>query len=269
MGGNLLRALSIAVCIFPCFESLAQEYEGPDKIDKDKVYFEQKLGVAIPEARFKDENGATVQLSELLRVRPTILVFAYYQCPNLCTLVLNGLSESIHKMALVFGQDYQVVSVSISPKEKPPLAQAKMRSYLARLGATLASYRGLSPWHFLTGDAAEILRLTSAVGFHFKYDPGSQEYSHPSGIIVVTPKGKVSRYFFGIQFPEKELASALKNAESERTGSLASQILLYCFHYDPRNGRYGTQILWGVRVVAVACALLMALLIGVKRESIP
>jgi protein SCO1/2 len=238
---------------------------------QNEVRFEQKLHEQIPNATLIDEEGSAIRISEVLTSKPSILVFTYYRCPNLCTLVLNGLSESLSKIPQIFGRDYQVITVSINPSEKPALARAKRDSYLARLGFTKRDFEKSSPWRFFTADAEELLRLTNAAGFFFKFDPVSKEYSHPSGVVILTPRGIISRYFFGIQFRPLELSKALAEAQLEKTGGLAEKILLNCLHYDPKTGKYSVSILLGLRTAAAIGALALLLLVFrlLKSEAMP
>lgn len=230
---------------------------------KNAVRFEQNLGARIPEADVVDEYGKLVKLSGLLASGPTILVFAYYKCPNLCSLVLDGLAEALRKMPSVLGKDYQVVTISIDPRETRKTSLAKTRSTLARLGVTLEAYPQGSPWRFLTASAADILKLTKAAGFYFRYDPVSGEYSHPSGILVLTPTGKISQYFFGIRFSPPKLEAALALAAAEKRGTLVERIFLYCLHYQANQGKHGALIL--VLIRASAGLTVFALLIGLAR----
>jgi protein SCO1/2 len=206
------------------------------------VRFEQKLGAKLPlETPVTDETGKTLPLGVFFRGKPVLLVFAYYGCPNLCTLVLNGLVEAMKKLS----PDYDVLTLSIDPTERPPLALAKQRSYLARAGQ---ARKKDASWHFLTADSASIAALTQAAGFHFQYDPISRQYDHPSGVIVVSPRGVLSQYFFGIHFPPDRLAHAIRDASRSKVGKEIDEILLYCFHYEPSSTRVGSITLLVIRV---------------------
>lgn len=224
------------------------------------VRFEQRLGQTLPlKTVATDEHGQRQELARFFGTRPVIVVFTYFRCPNLCTLVLNGLVDAL-KALPQDTPDYSVLALSIAPNEKPPLALAKKRTYLAKLGRVERGANAAS-WHFLTADANAIGALTEAAGFHYRLDPRSGEYEHPSGIVVVSPKAKISQYFFGIQFNSAALRQAIVSAAREAKGSWVEEILLYCFHYDPNLGGNSSLILWVIRVAGgVGAAGLLAFL---------
>ncbi len=221
------------------------------------VRFEQKLGQEVARnSRFLDEDARARRFSDFLGRPgvPTVLVFTYFRCPNLCTLVLNGLVDALRDLPA--GRPWQILAVSIDPREGPPLAQAKRRSYLARLG------RVEGPWHFLTGREPDVRELAASAGFHYRLDPLSREYSHPSGIVVIDPAGRIIQYFFGIQFDPARLDQALRKAAQGKVGNLIDEILLYCFHYDPLRSRHGPRIMLAIRVTgALGAAALLGLLV--------
>lgn len=234
-----------------------------------EVRLVQKLGAALPlELRFRDEQGRVVPLGAFFGKKPVILSLAYFRCPNLCTLVLNGLVESMSRLhkarpGMQLGADYDVITVSIDPREQPALALAKKRSYLARYGALPGA-----PWHFLTGDEASIRVLARAVGFGYAYDASSGEYSHPSGILVVTPRGRVSQYFYGIHYPAPALAASLRKATQSGVGTLAEEILLFCFHYDPRSSAHGKLVMGMIQIAGLLMlAALTILLLTLFRQE--
>jgi protein SCO1/2 len=171
-------------------------------------------------------------------------------------LVLNGLVQALKNLPLTLGTDYQVLTVSIDPREKPSLAFAKSRSYLARLGDLKL------PWHFLTGKEDQIRKLTDSAGFHYSRDPVSGEYAHPSGIVIVSPNGKISQYLFGVQFDSKKLQRALEAAGRDKTGNWVEEILLYCFHYDPRQSQRGPLVMKVMRTVGALGALSLFAFLG-------
>ncbi len=207
----------------------------------EDVRFEQKLGTALsPQTQVMSEQGAVRPLGDYFGTKPIILSFVYYGCPNLCTLVLNGLATSIQESGIQPGRDVELLSVSIDPNERPSLSLAKKRTYLARLGQTGDDNPA---WHFLTATPNAIDSLTQASGFHYKYDPISRQFNHPSGIIVLSPKGVISRYFFGIRFNSIELKTALNEATLGKSHRTLSEVILNCFHYDPQTGKYGSLII--------------------------
>jgi protein SCO1/2 len=219
-----------------------------------RVGIEQKLGATIPlNLDFRDETGAPVRLGNYFGGKPVLLVLAYYDCPNLCTLVLNATLNSVRDLRLEAKRDFEIVVVSIRPNESSRLAAAKKHTYTARYG-----HPGTADgWHFLTGDAEPIRQLADAVGFRYEYDPKSNQFAHASGIVVLTPMGKVSRYFFGIEYAPAELQRALTDAGRGNTGSLAQRLLLLCFHYDPHRGRYTLAITRGMQVAGLGTVLLL------------
>lgn len=223
------------------------------------VGFDQKLDAQVPtDLEFRDETGRPVRLGDYFRDRPVILVLAYYRCPMLCNEVLNGLVRAMLDLTLDVGRDFDVLTVSFDAREKPELAAAKKKTYLERYGRPGAE----AGWHFLTGEEESIRRLTEAVGFHFTYDERNDQFAHASGILVLTPQGKVSRYFFDIRYSPRDLRLGLVEASANRIGSPVDQILLYCFHYDPSVGRYGPTIMNLVRLLGLLTVLGIGLLVG-------
>ena len=231
----------------------------------EKVSIRQKLNGQLPlDAVFKDDAGRTVKLGDFFGERPVLLVFAYYECPMLCTLVLNGIVRVLNGVTLTPGRDFDVVAVSFNPRETPELAAKKKVSYLKEYHG-----RGTEAgWHFLTGAEDQIRRVTDAAGFSFVYDPVSKEYAHASAIYVVTPQGRLSHYFFGIEYPARDVRLALVEASQGKIGSLVDQLLLFCFHYDPVTGRYSVMIMNLVRVFGALTVLFMvsAIIVMTRRE---
>jgi protein SCO1/2 len=209
------------------------------------VGFDQRLDAQVPlELVFKDENGQIAPLSDYFKDKPVILVLAWYRCPMLCTEVLNGLVSALLDTPLEIGKDFRVVTVSFDARETPALAAAKKKTYLDRFGRPGAAEN----WHFLTGDAEAIEALTNAVGFRYSYDAKNDQFAHASGLVVLTPAGKVSRYFYDISYSSRDLRLGLVEASENKIGSPIDQILLYCFHYDPAQGRYGPVVMNLVRL---------------------
>jgi protein SCO1/2 len=230
------------------------------------VRFDQHLGEKLPlEAIVTDEYGQRRTLGSLFNHRPVVLVFSYYRCPNLCTLVLDGLVDGVKPLLRQIGPTFDILTLSIDPEERPSLALAKKRTYLARLGKSQINEKETIPfaWHFLTADSENIKRLTRAGGFYYRRDEKSGEYLHPSGLLIATPNGIISQYFFGIQFDSLKLRSAIAAAGSGRQGSLVDRILLFCFHYDPAASVHGPLIIKSIRIAAVTgAALLFGLLVS-------
>lgn len=212
------------------------------------VGLDQKLNAQVPlDLTFRDERGRARTLGDLFRGKPVILVLAYYECPMLCTQVLNGLVRAIRTLNFTAGQEFDIVTVSFDPGETPELARAKKQVYLERYDRAGAG----EGWHFLTGKEREIAALTRAVGFRYAYNAEVDQYAHASGIIVLTPEGRLSHYFYGIEYGPRDLRLALVEAAERRIGSPVDQVLLYCFHYDPASGKYSLAIMNIVRAAGV------------------
>jgi len=222
------------------------EPAGVQPADLKKIAFDQKLKAQIPlDLPFRDEAGHTVTLDQYFHHgRPVVLSLVYYDCPMLCTLVLNGLAGAMKGMSLNPGTDYDLVTVSFDPRETPALAAAKKKTYIQRYGHPDAA----SAWHFLTGDEPAIERLTQAVGFHYVYDPRTKIYAHATGIMIATADGRLSKYLYGIDYAPRALRLALVDASGGRIGNPVDQILLYCYHYDPSTGKYGLVVLNVIRL---------------------
>jgi protein SCO1/2 len=228
-----------------------------------EVAFEQRLDQPIPlDVPFRDEQGRTVTLDRFFGRRPVVLALVYYECPMLCTQVLNGLVGSLEALAFDAGREYEVLIVSFDPREGPELAAAKRATYLERYGR--AGTEG--GWHFLTGEDSSIRRLTEAVGFRYVFDEAIGQFAHPSGITVLTPAGRPARYFFGIEYAARDLRLALVEASAGRIGSPIDQVLLYCYHYDPATGRYGLLVMRLVRAGGLLTVAALAALIVVMRR---
>ncbi|MCI0605737.1 SCO family protein [bacterium] len=218
------------------------------------VDIEQKLNAQIPvDAEFKDENGKSVRLSDLLKGKPAILTLVYYECPMLCTQVLNGLVSSLRPLTFTPGNEFNIITISFDPTETSELARSKKLAYLKEYERTDVS-RG---WYFLTGDAKSIERVTQAAGFRYMYDQKIDQYAHGSGIMVLTPQGKVARYFYGIEYSTRDLRFALIEASQNRIGSIADKVLLYCFHYDPSVGKYSAYAINLIRLGGIVTVLLL------------
>ncbi len=211
-----------------------------------KVAFEQRLNEQLPlDLPFKDESGKVVKLGDYFGRKPVILAFVYYECPMLCTQVLNGLESALRVLNESVGKEFDVVTVSFDPTETPVLAAGKKKAYLEERYKRAGAAAG---WHFLTGEQASIEALTQAAGFSYYWDEQSQQFAHASGIIVATPAGKLARYFLGIDYSPRDIKFALMESASERIGTLADQLLLYCYHYDPAKGNYGFVAMRAVRI---------------------
>jgi protein SCO1 len=252
-GTRALPGIALAASILFCATILLAAT--PQQQIAARAGLEQKLGAQLPlHARFRDEHGTTIELGAFFGSKPVILALAYYECPNLCTLVLNGVLQTAQELKLDAGRDYQIVVVSFDPHEQPALAAAKKQIYVQRYGRPGAA----SGWHFLTGKPDAIAQLTNAVGYHFAYDETTRQFAHPSTIVVLTPEGRIARYFPGIEYPPRDVRLALIEASREHIGSLADRVFLLCFHYNPATGKYGLLISRIMQIAGIGSALAVA-----------
>ena len=204
-----------------------------------KVGIEQHLNQQLPlDLKFRDESGREVRLADYFGKRPVVLSMVYYECPMLCGEVLNGEASVFSALKFDIGKEYEVVTVSFDPTETPDLARAKKRNFVERYGRP----GGDEGWHFLTGDKASIESLTKAVGFNYAWDRDTKQFAHAAAIMVVTPEGKLAQYFYGVEYSPKDLRFGLVQASQNKIGNVVDQVLLYCYHYDPRTGKYGAVI---------------------------
>jgi protein SCO1/2 len=231
-----------------------------------EVRIEQKRDAQLPlRGAFRDESGAEHPLSEFFQSRPVVLAPVYYSCPMLCNQVLNGVLRASRALSLNAGQDYDIIAFSFDPRETPELARSKKSEYVAKYGRP----GGASGWRFLTGSETSIRALTDAIGFHYTYDAKKNQFAHASAIVVLTPAGRVSRYFYGVEYSAKDLRLGLVEASAGKIGSAADQVLLYCFHYDPLTGRYSFAIMNVIRAAGIAFVLALGafLVTMYRRES--
>jgi len=261
-------ALAIALLAHPA--TVAAQFTDPNQgigvrpeLLKE-VGVDQKLNDEIPlNLAFRDEHGRPVELAQFFGSKPVILTLVYYNCPMLCTQVLNGLDRSLEVLPLEIGKDFNVVTVSIDPTDRPIVAEAKQAMYAGMYRRPGAQYG----WHFLTGDEPQIKQLADSVGFRYAYDPDSKQYAHASAIMLLTPSGKISRYFYGVSYPERDLRLGLVEASHGKIGSPVDAVLLFCYHYDPHTGKYGLLIsrvlqLGGILTVLVGGIFLIFLFRG-------
>ncbi len=270
LGFRKTLVLSIAVlCFFNAVHSQKNEHYNsplysPRKYDPSvgvsnglpeplkRVGIEQRLGELLPlDAAVQNERGETIKLSEYFKSgRPAILALVYYECPMLCNQVLNGLTGTLKGISLDPGKDFDVIAVSFDAREneKPGLAGNKKASYMERFNRKGTE----NGWHFLTGDQASIDAITKAVGFNYEWDEKSGQFAHASAIMIVTPDGKLSRYFYGIDYAPKDVKFGLIESADKKIGAVSDQLLLYCYHYDPSTGKYGFAILNFMRLAAIA-----------------
>lgn len=232
----------------------------PDKL-KD-VTITEKLGQNVPieQLKFRNEQGQEVALSSFVKPhQPLVLSLAYYKCPHLCTLVLNGLTDTLKQMEWTPGPEgkFQVVTVSIEPKETPELAAEKKLAYLEQYGRKEAG----SGWHFLTGTEENISKLADSVGFGYRWDPAEGQYAHGAALFVLTPEGKISRYLYGVQFSPADMRMALTEASNGKIGTLMDRFLMFCFKYNPHSRKYTLVVTRIVQVASLTTALILGLFI--------
>lgn len=217
-----------------------------------EIGIDQKLGDQLPlDLPFRDERGNDVRLGKYFGDKPVVLALVYYRCPMLCTQVLNGLLKTSQAVKFTMGEDYEVVAISFDPRDTAAIAAEKKASYV-RAYRRAGAERG---WHFLTGDPPSIQRLTQAVGFRYRYDARTDQYAHASGIMLATPDGRLSRYYYGIEYPPNDLRLGLVESSQRKIGSPVDQILLLCYHYDPLTGQYGLAISGALRVAGAATVI--------------
>jgi len=230
-----------------------------------KIGIDQKIGQQLPlNLVFRDEAGRDVKLGDYFGARPVVLALAYFECPMLCTQVLNGMTGALKTLSFDAGTDFDVVVVSIDPKDNFRLAANKKAAYVAHYGRPATA----NGWHFLTGTEASIEPLAAAIGFRYAYDANIKQYAHGAAIYVATAKGVVARYLLGIDFAPRDLRLALVEASNNQLGSVTDKVLLLCYHYDPSVGKYGVAILNAVRIgfVGTVTGFLTFLFISLKRE---
>lgn len=261
---NPSLALAIVLAL-PCASALAQAPKAPVAEKFKEVGISQKLGDMLPlDAEFVDEHGAPVKLGDYFGKRPVVLLLAYYQCPMLCNVVFSSTVETLRALDFTPGQEFEFVVISFDPTEDSRLASQKKISFnrkYQRRGAEVGM-------HFLTGDEESIRRVTEAVGFRYFYDEETKQYAHASGIMLATPEGQLARYFYGVDYPPKDIRLGLVEASAGTIGSPVDQILLLCFHYDPVTGRYGFAAITAIRAggILTVVALVSFIVLSLRRE---
>ena len=252
------------LALFACGAPVARAEDGLPGV-LSEVGIDQRLNEQVPlDLPFRDEQGAEVRLGDYFGERPVILALAYYECPMLCTLVLNGLVKALKVLTFDPGREFEIVTVSIDPSETPALAAAKKATHLKEYDRPGAA----AGWHFLTGDAPAIEQLARAVGFRYRYVPEQQQYAHAAGIMVLTPDGRLARYFYGAEYSPRDLRFGLIDAAQHKIGTLADQLLLFCFHYNPTTGKYGAFAMGSMRAAGILTVLALGTFIVVmlRRE---
>lgn len=230
-----------------------------------EVKIEQKLDQQLPlELAFRDETGQSVKLGQFFGNKPVVLALVYYDCPMLCTQVLNGMVTSFRVLPFQIGNEFDVVTVSFDPRETSALAAAKKKVYVDYLPEKMRA-GAQQGWHFLTGDQASIDALTEAVGFHYRYDEATKQFAHGSAIMLTTPQGKLSRYFYGVDYSARDLRLGLIESSQNKIGSRVDELLLFCYQYDPATGKYGAAVMRIMRIAGVLTLLgIVAMLLLLK-----
>ncbi|HEX4807285.1 MAG TPA: SCO family protein [Bryobacteraceae bacterium] len=219
------------------------------------IGIEQRLNAQIPlDTVFRDESGASVPLRTFFGNKPVVLAPVYYRCPMLCSQILSGVVAGLRPLSLKPGRDFEVVAISFDPADTPAEAALKRNHY----SHSYSSRAGTKGWHFLVGNQAAITAVMQSIGFHYRWDPVNKIFVHASGVMVITPEGRVARYLYGVEYEPKDLKLSLVEASHNRIGSAVDQILLYCYHYDPKTGKYGAVVLNTLKIGAILILVLMA-----------
>lgn len=261
-GSKRLLATLIAAALFslgaPAVRAVDRAEPLPHELDG--VGITEKPNAQLPlDAQLFDEQGQVVTLGSFFKPkRPVILTLNYYSCPMLCTLVLNGAVEAMREIPFVPGQQFEVVTISIDPRDDARVASMKKANYVASLGKDSAA----NGWHFLTGTEAEVRRVANAVGFSYKWVEERKEYAHAAAIFVITPEGHVSRYLYGVKFEPRTLRLSLAEAADGEIGTAMDQFLLFCFHYDSDAGRYTVAAVNFVRLGGLLTMLTLGILLA-------
>jgi len=273
-------ALLIAALLLPLSGLAAAQGMMPGQVQPatpspdllNSIGIDQKLGAQVPlDLPFKDEDGRDVKLGDYFGSKPVVLALVYYDCPMMCTEVLNGMVSAFSVLKFDIGKDYNVVTVSFDAREKPALASEKKAVYVRRYGRP----GGEQGWHFLTGQQPAIDALTSAVGFRYRWDERTQQFAHATGIMVLTPQGKLAQYYYGVEYSPRDLRLGLIQSSQNRIGTVVDQVLLYCYHYDPRSGKYGLiitrvyQVAGAITVLGLGTLILLMLKLEPKRRKKP
>lgn len=221
-----------------------------------KVGITQNLNQQIPpDLTFRDETGKTVRIGDFFGQKPIVLSLVYFDCPALCTEVLNGELRTMNAISLGLGKDFEAVTVSFEPKDTPALAKAKRDVYIGQYGRPGA----VGHWHFLTGEQQSIDALTNAAGFRYAYESSIHQYAHAAAILVLTPEGRISRYFYGVIYPGRDVRLGLVDASGGKIGTITDHALLYCYQYDPMTGKYGVVVMNVLRAAGGLTVLVLGI----------
>ncbi|HEU4521985.1 MAG TPA: SCO family protein [Thermoanaerobaculia bacterium] len=263
-----MKALTFLVLLVCALPALAQTTSEQPRLP-GKVAIAQKLGAQVPmDLMFRNEQGEVVRLGQFFgKNRPVLLNFVYYECPMLCPMTLEGTVTSLTQLKFDIGRDFDVVTVSIDPRDKPQKAAELKDKYVKRYGRLNAA----NGWHFLTGHDGAIKALADTVGFQYAWDKRTSQFAHPSVLLVLTPDGRTSRYFYGFEYKPRDLRLGIVEASGGEIGTATDQFLLLCFHYDPAVGKYSRNALALVRAGGVTTLALLAsfIVVMVRRERVP
>ena len=258
MNSRFYAAMLLALTGVAAFSASAQQATTPAILSK--VGMTQNLNAQIPpDLVFRDEAGKAVRIGDFFGQKPIVLSLVYFDCPALCTEVLNGELRTMKAISLDLGKDFDAVTVSFEPKDTPALARAKRDVYIGQYGRPGAE----DHWHFLTGNQQSIDALTNAAGFHYAYDSSIRQYAHAAAILVLTPDGRIDRYFYGVIYPARDVRLGLVEASEGKIGSLTDHALLYCYQYDPMTGKYGVVIMNVLRAAGGLTVLLLGIFMTV------
>jgi protein SCO1/2 len=243
---RLFAALVLGVCT-SFAANLPAQFQG--------VGIDQKLNAQVPVAAvFRDENGASVTLGRYFRSKPVLLAPVYYRCPMLCSQILSGIVASLRPLSLKPGRDFDVVAISFDPNDTPAEAAVKKKQYVTSYSRDAGGHG----WHFLVGTEPSIRAVMDSIGFHYRWDAKDHMFIHASGIMILTPQGRVARYLYGVDYEPKDVKLALVEASNEQIGSVVDQILLFCYHYDPKTGKYGAVVMNLLRASAILMLVVLA-----------
>jgi protein SCO1/2 len=261
---NPKSKMPLVIALLMSLTARADNSATPPKLPGE-VNIQQHLDAQIPmDLMFRDETGNVVRLGQYFHGKPVLLNFMYYRCPMLCSVVMDGVSSALTELKFDVGKEFDVITVSIDPRDTPEAAAMKKEHYIKRYGRFDAA-RG---WHFLTGPESAIKHLTNVVGFHYAYDPKIDQFAHATALMVLTPQGHVSRYLYGFEYKPRDLRLGLVEASAGKIGKLTDAILLLCYHYDPATGKYSRTAMNFVRAGGVATVVSLAgfILVMVRRE---
>ncbi len=254
MRSRFYAAMLLVLTGIGAVSASAQESTTPAILSK--VGITQNLNAQIPpDLMFRDETGKSVRIGDFFGQKPIVLSLVYFDCPALCTEVLNGELRTMKAISLDLGKDFDAVTVSFEPKDTPALAKAKRDVYIGQYGRPGAT----DHWHFLTGEQQSIDALTNAVGFHYAYDSSIRQYAHAAAILVLTPDGRIDRYFYGVIYPARDVRLGLVEASEGKIGTLTDHALLYCYQYDPMTGKYGVVVMNVLRAAGGLTVLLLGI----------